>query len=36
MRGGGKPLELVSGLWSFVLYLSLGAIPLALQLSQSA
>ncbi len=36
MRGGGKPLELVSGLWTFVLYLSLGAIPLALQLSQSA
>jgi 4-hydroxybenzoate polyprenyltransferase len=28
----GKPLELLSGLWTLVLYLSLGAIPLALHL----
>lgn len=30
--GSGKPLELLSGLWTLVLYLSLGAIPLALRL----
>jgi 4-hydroxybenzoate polyprenyltransferase len=31
--GSGKPLELLSGLWTLVLYLSLGAIPLALRLA---
>jgi 4-hydroxybenzoate polyprenyltransferase len=31
--GSGKPIELVSGLWTLVLYLSLGAIPLALRLT---
>ena len=31
--GSGKPLELLSGLWTLVLYLSLGAIPLALRLT---
>ncbi len=30
--GSGKPLELLSGLWTLVLYLSLGAIPLAIRL----
>jgi 4-hydroxybenzoate polyprenyltransferase len=34
--GSGKPLELLSGLWTLVLYLSLGAIPLALRLIQTA
>ncbi|HET9979555.1 MAG TPA: UbiA family prenyltransferase [Ktedonobacterales bacterium] len=32
----GKPLELLSGLWTLVLYLSLGAIPLALRLTHPA
>jgi len=31
--GSGKPLELLSGLWTLVLYLSLGAIPLAVRLT---
>ena len=31
--GSGKPIELLSGLWTLVLYLSLGAIPLALRLA---
>lgn len=30
--GSGKPIELISGLWTLVLYLSLGAIPLVLRL----
>jgi 4-hydroxybenzoate polyprenyltransferase len=34
--GSGKPLELLSGLWTLVLYLSLGAIPLALRLAHLA
>ena len=34
--GSGKPLELLSGLWTLVLYLSLGAVPLALRLIQTA
>jgi 4-hydroxybenzoate polyprenyltransferase len=33
VQGSGKPIELVSGLWTLVLYLSLGAIPLALRLT---
>ncbi|HET8908374.1 MAG TPA: UbiA family prenyltransferase [Ktedonobacterales bacterium] len=33
VAGSGKPLELLSGLWTLLLYLSLGAIPLALRLS---
>jgi hypothetical protein len=32
VAGSGKPLELLSGLWTLLLYLSLGAIPLALRL----
>jgi 4-hydroxybenzoate polyprenyltransferase len=31
--GSGKPVELLSGLWTLLLYLSLGAIPLALRLA---
>ena len=34
--GSGKPLELLSGIWTLVLYLSLGAIPLALRLAHLA
>ena len=33
MPGSGKRIELLSGLWTLVLYLSLGAIPLALRLA---
>ena len=36
VAGSGKPLELLSGLWTLVLYLSLGAIPLALRLTHLA
>jgi 4-hydroxybenzoate polyprenyltransferase len=36
VSGSGKPLELVSGLWTLVLYLSLGAIPLVLRLTHLA
>lgn len=36
VTGSGKPLELLSGLWTLVLYLSLGAIPLALRLTHLA
>ncbi len=31
--GSGKPIELLSGLWTLILYLSLGAAPLALRLA---
>jgi hypothetical protein len=35
-RGGGKAIEVMAGVWTLLMYLGLGAAPMALTLWQRA
>ncbi len=35
-RGGGKAIEVMAGVWTLLMYLGLGAAPMALTLWQGA